>query len=767
MKQNFFVLIAIVCFGVSYSQNESNIWYFGSHAGLDFNSGSPVALTGGQIDTIEGVSSISDTNGSLLFYTDGMTVWNKNHMVMQNGTDLAGDYSSTQSAVIVPRPGSDSIYFIFTVDEQGASQGFRFSEVDMTLASGLGGVTTVKNVPLLSQSTEQVTAVLNANGTDVWVITHGYGNDVFKAYLVTAAGGVSITPVTSNAGLFLDNSEYNVIGYMKASPAGNKIAMCNANSGIQLLDFDSATGVVSNGLLLSSEVFYYGIEFSPSGNLLYASNQTTGTILQYDLQAADIAASKTVIKSYEDGMGVIAGALQLGPDGKIYLTIIWREYLSVINDPNVQGAGCNYEDDAVYLGGPTATMGLPTFIQSYFLPLQMQASNFCLGDATSFEIPPDLVPDAISWDFGDGDTSSDISPTHIYTTSGTYTAKVTVTIAGNDTSVEKTITIFPLPVATMAANMFLCDEGGDGQEAFLLSQQDGQVLGTQSPSDFTVAYYLSAEDAAAGTGALPDDYTNTANPQVIYAKVTNTLTGCYAISQFTIEAVLKPVIDMEDTYALCQGETVILTAPDGFDSYLWSTGQTTQSIQTGGRGSYAVTVFITHGDVTCEASKQITVSLSQPPEITGIETSDWTDNQNSITVTAQGQGNYEYSIDGVNYQASPVFNGLESGVFTVYVRDGNGCGKTKTIVYLLMYPKFFTPNGDGENETWKIKYARFEPGMKVNIFDRYGKFITSFKGTEPGWDGTLNGQRLPCTDYWFVVQRENGKEYKGHFSMIR
>ena len=101
------------------------------------------------------------------------------------------------------------------------------------------------------------------------------------------------------------------------------------------------------------------------------------------------------------------------------------------------------------------------------------------------------------------------------------------------------------------------------------------------------------------------------------------------------------------------------------------------------------------------------------------------------------------------------------------VRDGLGCGIAEKEVALLYYPNFFTPNGDGYNEKWQIKYSVLEPQMKVTIFDRYGKVITSFGGMSDGWDGTLNGAKLPSTDYWFVVTREDGREYKGHFAMMR
>ena len=131
--------------------------------------------------------------------------------------------------------------------------------------------------------------------------------------------------------------------------------------------------------------------------------------------------------------------------------------------------------------------------------------------------------------------------------------------------------------------------------------------------------------------------------------------------------------------------------------------------------------------------------------------------------------NFEYSIDGgVTYQQSPIFENLPAGIYEVSVRDIYGCGYDEDSTYILAYPKFFTPNGDGVNETWRIPLAMIvEPDLKVYIFDRYGKLITGFGASHIGWDGTYNGENLPSTDYWFVVVRQNGKEYKGHFSMIR
>ena len=160
--------------------------------------------------------------------------------------------------------------------------------------------------------------------------------------------------------------------------------------------------------------------------------------------------------------------------------------------------------------------------------------------------------------------------------------------------------------------------------------------------------------------------------------------------------------------------------------------------------------------------------MSNVAKITNIETQDWTDNENIITVntSSNSYGNYEFSIDGINYQDSNIFSGLISGAYTVYVRDKNECGIAKDEIFLLMYPKFFTPNGDGYNDTWAIKYSHIEPNLKVDIFDRYGKLLKRLTNKN-SWDGKCNGHELPSTDYWFVVTRENGKEYRGHFNMKR
>lgn len=741
-----------------------NVWYFGRWAGLDFSSGTPIALTDSQMWAVEGCAVMSDLNGNLLFYTNGLTVWNRNHQVMENGTGLFGDGSTTMAAMIIPKPGNPARYYIFTPDNAGEPNGLHYSEVDMDTAGGLGAVIN-KNIALVAPVCEKAAATFHANGTDIWVTTHHWGSNAYYSYLVTEAG-VNSTPVVSNAGVEVGgaNNSGRYAGHMAFSPDGSHIAALHNNIALELLDFNNETGMVSNPKAVKEGIVQgYGAEFSPSGNLLYV---TSGyQVLQYQTDSADIPATEVVLATTEN----IHGTIKIGPDSKLYVvTRALHPSVSVINDPDIQGVGCNFIHDQVNLGGRQTFTGLPSFLTSPFYLQDIIAAVDCTGSQFSFSVEATQSPQIITWDFGDGTTGEGTNVNHTYTTSGTYVVRATATrgIFRRYFTKSFTVTIVPPPAANQPQDMVLCDEGNDNSEIFLLSSQNMHIIGTQVPEDYTITYHADAEDAEAGINALPEDYQNISIPQTIYARVTDTATGCYATTSFAILIKPVPVIEMQDQYYICENNLIVLTAPAGFAAYLWSTGETTRTIFAA-EGIYELTVTLQYEDLICEATKAIHVLKSGAPQIKDIIISDWTDTTNSITVVAEGVGNYEYSLDGVNYQPEPVFHKLLPGLYTVYVRDLNGCGIDEDDAVVLMYPRFFTPNSDGYNDFWRIKYANLEPEMLVYIYDRYGKLIYSFSGGSAGWDGTYNGSRLPSTDYWFFVKRKDGREHKGHFSMLR
>lgn len=336
---------------------------------------------------------------------------------------------------------------------------------------------------------------------------------------------------------------------------------------------------------------------------------------------------------------------------------------------------------------------------------------------------------------------------------------------------EFDVALLPPPVyANQPEDYILCDDSSnDGNENFTLSSIDAQILGNQPPADFQVAYYISASDANSQTNQLPDIY-NSGNQQ-IFARINHpTNLSCFAITNFYLKVKNYMFLNMETKFNFCDTATMTVIADSGYDSYSWSDGQTGNTATFSQPGNYTLTFTKEYGNLICTATHDFEVTQSNAPVITEIIATDWTDSDNSIAVIldSTGIGDYEYSIDNIHFQPENTFYGLAIGAYTVYVQDKNGCGPNAIKeVFLLTYPKFFTPNGDGFNDFWRIKFSFMEPNMLTYIFDRYGKLITGFGANDPGWDGTLNGRDLPSTDYWFLVKREDGKEHRGHFAMKR
>lgn len=962
-----FLTILLLNFGVLFSQGEADNWYFGNNAGLNFSSGTPTALLDGQLNTTEGCATISNNNGDLLFYTDGITVWNKQHNVMINGSGLQGDPSSSQSGIIVPNPANEFQYYIFSVNDNADNGGVYFSLVDMSLSNGDGEVIpTQKNINLLKKSAEKIAAIDDDND-GFWVIAYASESgldltyNTFHAFPITSTGVGSAIKSTYTACETNDGR-----GYLKISPDGSKLALCNQNQlHVCLHDFDKTNGTVAPEVVINTNDTPYCAEFSPSSEVMYVSTgeytSSTSYLQQFNLTAIDIPGSIQTIFSYE---GQRAG-LQLAIDGKIYFARPFESFLGVINNPETIGIGCDYVDEGVNLNGRFSQQGLPPFIQSFFI-VDIGVQNTCFGDTTVFSVTSDDPITSILWDFGDGTTSDIENPTHTYATIGTYTITVTVNSAADTKTLTREITIHEVPTAYPVTNYIICDDNSNNEtEVFNLSTKNSEVIGTQvggyavsyfetfedaqnnenqldntnyqntsnpqeifariyniqnsscyditsfnliideqptaynipdfnlcddSANDgietfdltlnydnilngqdsntYSISFYSSQDDAIARVNQLPDNYqntsqtetlyyriensnnnscfdvnsfqimlynqptaytaddifvcddpdndgvdtfdltlqnaqiingqsnvtvtyyeseidainatnevnttnyTNTNNPQELFARVeNNNNSACFDISSFSIYVYPNPEIETEETWYICTGETVTLTADAGFDAYLWSTGQVMQSIIVDEAGTYTVTVssyYPADPTIICTTTKTIHVVESDEAVFDSIEIGDWTATQNTITVLVSGIGNYEYSLDNVVFQDSNTFDGLEPGSYTVYVRDKNGCGIINDDVYLLYYPKYFTPNGDGYHEYWQVIASRSEPNLEIYIFDRYGKVITKVDPLSQGWDGRYNGNELPSTDYWFVVIRpNNGKQYRGHFSLKR
>lgn len=304
----------------------------------------------------EGCASISNYDGQPLFYSNGLSVFNRHHLVMSNGKGLSpGHYPAnistiSQNTIIVPDPNNcSSLYYVFHLNPNG----LLYSVIDMDRDNGLGDVIpTLKNKQAGSPfaTSEHLTAIMHCNGKDVWVIAHDVTTNQFRAHLVTAAG-VSSSAVISNVGS-ANNSKQG--GQMKGSPGGNKIALTLRDKS-EIFDFNKGTGEVSNPIRFSnSDNFFSGIEFSADGSKVYLVGNK---LVQYDLNGFSATTPPKAIALFTTTGMSYTGTLELGPDGKIYAsktgsTTNRYTKLDVINTPNVDGASCNLIPDGMPLANP-------------------------------------------------------------------------------------------------------------------------------------------------------------------------------------------------------------------------------------------------------------------------------------------------------------------------------------------------------------------------------------------------------------------------------
>ncbi|MBI1781155.1 MAG: gliding motility-associated C-terminal domain-containing protein [Sphingobacteriales bacterium] len=586
-----FILVFISAIS-GYAQQEANIWYFGHNAGVDFSSGSPKILTDGQINTDEGVASVSDSTGKLLFYTDGSTIWNAKHQVMPNGSGLLGNYSSSQSAIIIPKVGDPIRYYVFTVDQLGGTNGFNYSIVNTTLNNGLGDVET-KNVRLQNSVCEKLTAVKHCNGKDYWVIVHGFNSNVFYAYLVNAAG-VNTNAVSSSLGIVVPNDPAKAIGCMKASQDGKLIAIAHKQLGADLLDFNNTTGVLSNARTLftaaeSYQVMFgpYGVEFSPNSKLLYVSGDyfdfsiigQLSFLLQYDVTQPTLAGlqnSKSIIYTQLPNSFVENfGTLQLAPDGKIYMAEMNRSSLSVINNPNGVGANCRFGYAQLYLWTSnsfgSSTYGLPAF-PGGVLDKRFNFKRNCTGNVMNFEYSRSPSELSVKWDFDDPSSgvnnfSKLDSPVHNFLTNGDHVVKlIRYTNCGNDT-IKKTIKIGQVKL-NLGNDSLLC-----GSASYTINPQtNGQSL-----------KYLWQD------GSSSSSYT--ANKDGLYwLELTDTSTGCITKDSINLLFRAIPQVDLGPDLKKCENDQVVLSTTIANANYLWNDGSTNNSITVSNSGNYWVEV---------------------------------------------------------------------------------------------------------------------------------------------------------------------------------
>ncbi len=581
-----------------------------------------------------GCASISSPNGNLLFYTDGSTLWNQNHIVMANGSGLLGNTLGVfpgycaQPALIVKQPGNNNIYYVFTNGTYTAATGLRYSVVDMSLAAGMGSVT-IKNILLNNPNTEKLTAVKHCNGQDIWVVSHDWNSNNFRSYLLTS-GGIS-TPVITPLGSVHTYSDNIWVfrGCMKASPNGKKLGVAienadnNPTNGFELYDFDNTTGVVSNSLQLTNATDAYSCEFSADGTKFYGlsyhrftfSNSNYKTLHQWNLCNSNN--TQILASHYIDTIVLNDGYLQLAPDHKIYLGSLigivgaGNHSLSVINNPNMPTQSSGYSVAAVSIGNDTSDIGLPNFITSYFrqaktFSYQYSIPGTCLTASFAAVPCPYASPPVqqVKWTFGDpasamNNTSTLLNPTHIYPSPGNYSVQCIIQ----------------------------------------------------------------------------------------YNCYTDTLKQVITINN------LAPPLQISGNTSICIGQSINLTAI-GASSYTWSNGTNnpvlvlSPSVNT----IYTVSALGSSGNFICPSTQTIAITVNQLPTVTANADRTLICNGESVHLSAQGANNYTWfpiNLSGIAVNPSPTI----STTYTINGQNNFGCEATSSVKVIVSY----CANIDSEN----------------------------------------------------------------------
>jgi gliding motility-associated-like protein len=306
--------------------------------------------------------------------------------------------------------------------------------------------------------------------------------------------------------------------------------------------------------------------------------------------------------------------------------------------------------------------------------------------------------------------------------------------------------ITPRPVLTYNSPYYMCDES---YMVIDVQTTSGILLWYDSPT--------AANQIFLGTHfVVPNIHQNT----VFYAEAN--YNGCLSVRVPIAVNVYAAPIAADESYEICDGDVLVLNAGNPGMTYLWSTGATTQTITTNGLSNYSV-VITSPAPENCSKTKNFVITIHAAPIISEVVITGAV-----ATINTSNTGDFEYSIDGINYQASNQFTIIDGGYYIAYVREKNNCGLDSKPFIIITIPDYFTPNGDGQNDFWIIKGLFNYPKAEVKIFDRYGKLITKLTSSNISWDGTLNGKNLLSDDYWYLFKiDENSPEVKGHFSLKR
>jgi gliding motility-associated-like protein len=769
MKLKAIVLpVFVMCVLFARAQREADNWLFGNWCRLNFTAGAPAASRSPTI-LDAGTACMSNPSGELLYYSNGFYVYDRLHQIMPHGILSGLPRGYGQPVLTVPRPGSDSIYYLFYIENTQAHNyepKLCYAIINMRLRNGLGDVE-IRDQPLLGDSVcLKLTASLHCNKKDVWLIGHLKNSNKYFSLLITSTG-ITTTPIYSTGVPVDESNKENGNGYMKVAPLGNKIAAAFMGDKdlIEVSDFNSQTGEILSPKIISTHPGWtfalpgiggtgpFGIEFSPTGKYLYVSatyntsdiggTGSSNLFYQFNASAADapsIQASKIILDSASFQNEMFKG-VQLANDGKIYVSNN-SNFLHAVNNPDASGQACNFIRRSINTGlGTSTNYDLPVFLQSY-LRYPVIATGNCSFQNISFIINNVTGFNNIIWDFGDpasgsANSSSSFAPTHIYTNPGVYTATAVLINAngcGADT-IRKLVHAGPFKVF-LGADTTIC--AGD-----TLRLKVAIPMATNTWSDQSGDTILKITSAGAYW-------------------VNVHLGECTATDTIVVAVDQPPSFSLGNDTAICTGHTLALGPSSQQQDWLyaWSTGAITPDISVRIAANYWLRITDAYH---CTSIDTVVIQNRTPPVFSlGSDTSLcqqtlvlvagaagannflWNTGSHSSSISVTGSGTYwaeavnqgcayRDSIN-VNFKPYPIVNlgpdttlcsgqSLQlhsTGSSTIWTWQDGSSGETYTATLPGLYSAKENRDGCVSGDTIIVKFAgvpkfSFETGLTVCV----------------------------------------------------
>ncbi len=770
-----------------YTLNENRIWAFGAYAGLDFSSGQPVPVKT-TLWALEGCASVCDAGGQLLFYTNGRQVWDRQGVLMPNGEGgFPVTNSTTQAAVIVPMPDSGNKYYLFSLGQQPDDGRLCYSVVNMELNGGLGDVEPGRKGIVIGMGFAEKMIAIPGDDCNIWLLLRDNDAHFSKAYEITGAG-INTTPVISVAGLLSPAQAYER-GVMKVSHDRRKIAAAcgtsgapGAERGVELYDFDPATGMLSNEWVLdrNSPGHYYGVCFSPDDSRLYAyassNNYSRARLFQFDLTqptAAAITASKTELFTFESDNGAESTDMRIGPDGRIYFGVHFGDHLHRINQPDQPGMACQPVANAVsLLPGTFMQFGFPNEV---VLPLIRDTAYARKDTVVCFSDSVVLQANAAGWSHTwGGDRYGTSLTVH---EPGIYIVRYRTNCLYH---IDSTVVIFSgrVPDAGFTRGCHT----GDGDYAWV----------TPAAADTAAYTYRWTDSAGTLLQTRHHSYTGDTLRQLAPGLYQVQVEGSYGCD--TLLTVRIPVL-YEAGFAadtnICVGVPARFQDQSSGNpaTLYWDMGDGAAAAGTApvhtyrSPGHYRVT--LTAGDAGGQCSdtfsrmvhvRDFSIGLTAMPV-----TADWGD-----PLTLQSYAAEPYRVlawypetqfpDQTAYQQT--FRADTVRDYLVAAESLYGCRDSATVTPgvnpLIFVPSAFTPGHNGLNDYFRPLFAgEIIRVTAFSVYDRWGKVIWSASGNDArtGWDGTYNGVPAQTGTYFYMLEVEtaaNRKVFKkGDITLIR